>query len=239
MKIGKQEVGSYMTMKMDFPGIRMLDNILCPTKWNLEIDVVALDIGPKALTQSEIQMNGGLAYQKLYFWMETCLPMCIFVDTENHIGMSIAAASDNNMMYCPDEPTDDMLVRLLHSKLTAISDGHLFIGQVRMESTDTNAMYTYTVPAEGAGLPAKVKDYVSDASLFRKPWWDRADGYSFELTRPKGCKETLDQLYGHLQDPLLEFDNTVMASTFAFDETTIPNEPAEILQVDKWQPRTV
>ena len=236
MKIGKQNLESYMTMKFDFPGVRVIGNMLCPVNWKMEIELVALDTSATGVTEDDLQMNGSIAYQKVFFWLETCLHMCVFVDTINDNGMAIATASGNVIMHCPDEPSDDMLIKLIHAKLSAIAAGHLYIGKIRLESSDTSAMYTYSMPESGYGLPCKVKDYIDLASFYRKPWWERDDGWCFELLRPKGCKETLQELYGEVRDPLEEFNDSV---SFTLEEIHAPKEPAEIIQVEKWQPRTV
>lgn len=237
MKIGKHNIESYMTMVHEFPGIRIIDGVLNPTKWNLEIDLVAIDLATTQAKFDEMQMNGSIAYQKVLFWLDTCLPGCVFVGSNNPTGMEMAMMCDNMLMHCPDEPTDDLIVALLHSKITAISNGHLHIGQIRLVSTDTSAKYTYNVPAEGYGLPKKVKDYIDLPSLYRKPWWERNDGFSFEFLKPKGCKDKLVDLYQAIQDPLDSFEESMSAIEFTFDPE--PKEPAEIIQVEKWQPRTV
>lgn len=239
MKIGKIQLESYMTMKYEFDGIRVLDNNLYPVKWKLDIDLVALEYtkNNKPMSDKDIVESGSIAYQRNYFWLDTCLPGCIFVNTRHPTAMDIGMMCDNMIMHCPDDPTDDLIIMMIHSKLKAISAGKLHIGQIRLSSSDTSAQYTYNVGPEGyAMLPKKVKEYIDLPSLYRKPWWQRNDGYSFEFLKPKNCKDKLVDLYSSLRDPLSAFDESVSLEFVFEPEVT---EPAEIIQVDRWQPKTV
>lgn len=240
MKIGKELVRSHMTINYEFPGIRVLDNGLQPTTWQLDMDVVAMEIGPDA-TAEKMQANGTMAFQKIFFWLDALMPGIVMVDPKNKGGMNIATTIDNAMLYCPGEPTDDILIQLFHSKLSAITEGVLFIGEMRLTSDDTSAKYTFSTTKKQYDLPKKVKNYCVLDAMDTKPWWTRDDGLCFEKLKPDSMSEEEIKLaYASIEDPLDVFEE---AYNVGMDVVFTPEEedtaPAEILEVAKWQPTTV
>ena len=223
-----------MSLKFQFSGIRALNEILYSTRWDLEVNLVAVDYN-KSKSSEEMQAKGNVAFQKIYFWLETVLPGVILINVNNPVSMSIANAVDNLMLYSPDEPTDDLFVQLLHAKLSAIAGDFLHIGEIKLNASDTTTTYTFNVDSVGYQLPSKVRDYVELPSLYTLPWWHRNDGFSFEFLKRKGMKGKLVELYKDLQDPLREFEDLLLDDVLS----TIPNEPAEIIQMEKWKPRQV
>lgn len=234
--IGKHRIRSFLTLEYDFSGIRIVERELIPVHWSLTINLVPSQKKRKNL--EEIAQKAELTYQRLYFWLESVLSNVIVVNTTNTLGMTIAATSSNVMMMCPDEPYDEVIVEMLHSKLTALSSGNMLIGEIHLKGDDVTASYNFDCPDGEYNLPQTVKDYISIPSKYNSPWWMRNDGFCFEFLKPEEQKEVPDEKYfGNIRDPMLDFDST-MKELSGIDSFPI-EEQATIIQVERWKPRKV
>lgn len=233
MTVGKHRVKSHMSMDYDFTGIRLINGSLTPVDWNLSIDLVAID----KKGSSDSDYNANLAYQKLFFWLETNLPNIIMVDVTNEEDLYLANLSSNIMLYCPCEPYDDVIVQLIHSKLSTLADGNLLVGEIRIKASDMTVRYAYDATEIGYTLPDSTKEYyVEGKTRDSIPWWYRNDGFSFEFVRPETDVPD-EELYKDIVDPLEEFDKII--SDMADHVFGVTREPARIVQIEKWKPKKV
>lgn len=235
MIVGRHRVKNYMSMEYDFTGIRIIESTLMPVDWHVSINLVALDKKGKS---EDAELNANIAYQRLYFWLETNLPNIIMVNVSSEDDLYIANLSSNLMMYCPEDPYDDVIVQLLHSKLTALADGHLLVGEIKIKASDMTVQYSYEPGESGYNLPATTEEYYTEGKARDKsPWWARNDGFSFEFIRPDDATISDEELYKDIVDPMLEFDRVMgEASDRAIG---VAKEPARIVQVEKWKPKKV
>jgi hypothetical protein len=233
MTIGKQRIKNHMSMEYDFTGIRILSGSLIPVDWHISIDMVA--IGKKGKPTEDAEYTATVAYQKLFFWLETNLPGIVAVDVSNEDDLYLANLSSNIMLYCPAEPYDDIIVQLLHSKFTALADGSLLIGEVRVKGSDMSVQYSFE-PDGGYALPDKTANYyLEGVARDKEPWWMRNDGFSFEFIRPEDSEISDDELFKDIVDPLDEFNRVISE----MDSTLDMREPARIVQIEKWKPKKV
>lgn len=233
MKIGSEVVNSYMKYNFKFSGTRILGNTLYPAQWDLDIDLVAID---RSKEQSKIQLqdSGNTSFQRIYYWLESALAGIVMTDVNNVFGMNVALNTDNTILYSPDDPTDDILIQLIHCKLKNIGGDFLHIGNLSLTSSDSIAGYVYT-PNNPYTVPMKVKEYISEGvSLYKDAWWNRADGFTNEFIKPKGTKGKVADVFADVEDPLAVY--TSMLDNFAFE---MENEDAPVVKVDKWTPKTI
>jgi hypothetical protein len=236
MTSGKLRIRNHMTLEYDFTGVRILDSALVPVDWHLSIDLVAIDKKAKSTDMSEYEAT--MTYQKLYFWLDTNLPNIIMVDVSNEDDLYIANLSSNIMMYAPIEPYDDVIVQLLHSKLSVLAETNMLIGEMRLKGSDMSVQYTFDPADTGYNLPNKTADYYTEGkSRDEIPWWLRNDGFCFEFVRPEDTTLTDEELFKDVMDPMDEFDKAVKEASEKF--TTVPREPARIVQVERWKPKKV
>lgn len=232
MKILNENVNSFMTLKFDFHGIRIINTFLEPTSFSLYVNITSV-IDPKSSAEfSAIQTEGAIAFQKLYFWLEAVLPGIVMIDCGDKLGFNFSAMVGNMMMHCPGEPLDDLLVRMLHSKMVAIVGKKLIIREVKLNGKDSMTSYTFVPNTHGYGLPKTVREYLDLPSVFKTPWWTRSDGFCFEFVKGKNVKEKLSDIYGDITDPLVEFEETLRRGT---QEGAQPLAP--IIELDKWKPK--
>ena len=167
MTVGRHQIRSHMTLEYEFSGIRIHGDNLIPVDWKLTVNLIAPQ--KKKSTREESEYIAGLTYQRLYFWLESNLPDIIIVDTHNEPGMFIANTAANIMMYCPDEPFDEMIIQLLHYKLTALSDKTLVVGEVHLKGSDVTAGYSYDCVDGEYSLPAAVSEYMEGVTMHQNP----------------------------------------------------------------------
>ena len=218
-----------MTYEFKFSGTRIIDDALQPTNWIAKIDLVAVDHS-KEKTHTQLQADGNMAFQKMFYWMETCLHNVVMTDVNDEFGMFVAGNSNNMMLYSSGPPTDDILVQMLHAKLCAIVGAHLNIGKISLYSTDSVVTYTYEKAKTGYTLYKKVSDFVSMPSLHNTPWWFREDGFMFEFPKSKTDDTELEDIYMDIIDPLT-----------VFTESLYPEVEPEYTstKVEKWSPKIV
>jgi hypothetical protein len=225
-----------MALTFDFTGIRIQDSSLTSVDWELNIDLAATAKSGKS--QEDLEYNASVAYQKIYFWLETNLPNVIVVDVGNEDDLYIANLSSNIMLYCPDIPNDDMIIQLLHSKISVLAGKDLIVGEMKLKGSDTTLQYTFDCAPDEYILPSTVAEYYTEGTARdEKPWWTRDDGFCFEFIRPADTKIQDDELFKDITDPLDEFRKWIRDSTDV--HIGLSKEPAKIVQVERWKPKTI
>jgi len=233
---GKNRIKSHMTLEYDFTGIRLLECSLIPVDWHVSVQVVALN--PKKKSIEEAEFDSTIAYQKLFFWLDTNLPNVILVDVNSEDDLYLANLSSNIMLYCPGEPFDDVFIKLLHAKMVALSEGKLLIGEMELKGSDSTMKYSYALDEENYDLPETTKEYYTEGEARdSKPWWNRDDGFSFEFIRPPDVTISNEELFKDIVDPMIEFNRSIRDA--ADKHIGIVKEPARIVQVEKWIPKKV
>ena len=237
MQIGKHRIKNHMSLEYDFAGIRLLNGSLVPVDWHISADLVAMDKKGK-LSVEELEYNATVAYQKLFFWLDTNLPNIVIVDVNSPEDLYIANLSANIMMYCPTAPYDDVIVQLLHSKLSVLADNSLYVGDLRIKASDMTVRYTYSLADTGYSMPKTTEEYYPEGKTRDAiPWWSRNDGFSFEFVKPEETELSDEELYGDIIDPMTEFYKIIADAT---EENTLgTKEPARIVQVEKWKPKKI
>lgn len=237
MKSGKYIIRSYMSMNYKFTGIRLQESTLTAVDWCLIINLVAKS--GKVKKKEDEQRIASLAYQRIYFWLDSNLPGILAVDVENPDDMYIANLSSNIMMYCPGNPSDDLIIQLLHSKLSALAGDSLIIGEISLTGSDTSLKYTFDSDNGEYEIPDNTADYYSEGTARdTKAWWTRNDGFCYEFIRPAGIDIPDAELFRDINDPMDEFARMI-AEINDNDVPGLMAEPARIVQVEKWKPKKV
>jgi len=235
IKRGKHLIKSHMTLEYSFTGIRVQDSALIPVDWTLSVDLVAT--GKKGKAKDEIEYEASVIYQKIYFWLDTNLPNIIMVDVGNEDDLYIANLTANIMMYCPDNPSDGLIIQLLHAKISSLASHGLIVGELHLKGNDSSLHYTFDCADGNYLLPDTTEYYTEGTTRDKDPWWARNDGFCFEFVRPEGNEQTDEELFSDIVDPMNEFDR-IMAEVTDIHMSLV-REPAKIVQVEKWKPRKV
>lgn len=221
---------NFMTFDFDFTGIRLQDKYLTPVDWNLSVDLFAVE--KTGQTKSDIEASAGFIFQKIYFWLSTNLPGILTVDVTDEEDLFLANITSNIMMFCPGSPTDDLIIRLLHAKLTSLSDGSLIIGPVRLKASDTSLCYNYDCMDGEYNLPSTTEEYYTEHPCKdQAPWWTRDDGFCFEFAKAE--TEEMIKISESIVDPMEEFYSIIN------EYSSISKEPAKIIKPERWNPKKV
>lgn len=235
MKRGKQHIKSHMTLEYEFTGIRIQESSLTPVTWNLTVKLAAL--GKSGVEKEMSEINAGLTYQRLYFWLDANLPDVVVVNVENEDDLYIANLSANITMYCPGHTGDDMVIQLLHSKLSSLAGDNLIIGEMHLKGDDTNLQYTFDTINKDYDLPAQTTYYPEGSTRDKIPWWYRNDGFCFEFVMPEDSQMSQEEMFKDIFDPMTEFERIIMEESST--HISMMKEPARIVQVEKWKPKMV
>jgi hypothetical protein len=236
MKHGKNFIRSYMTFSVQFTGLRIQDGFLTPVDWLLSVNLI---VRPgKNKSKQEVERKAGLIYQRLNFWLDANLQSVVVVDVNSEDDLYIANLSSNITMYCPASPSDDLLIQMLHSKMTALTGPELEIGEIKLNASDTAIEYTFDVAETGYSLPETTEYYPDGKCRDTLPWWSRNDGFCFEFVNPEKEGACLKDFYADVVDPMDEFER-VLAEMTETDIGIGSREPARIVQVEKWKPKKV
>lgn len=225
-----------MTLNYDFTGIRIQDGFMCPVDWELSANLIIT--AKKSRSREEIESKASIMYQKLYFWLDTNLPSIVMVDVDCEEDLYLANMSSNIMMYCPGTPGDNLIIKLLHSKLTTLATPDIEIGELTLKASDTSIHYTYDCPEGEYELPESTEEYYTEGTCRDdEPWWNRKDGFCFEFVRPAETESTDEEIFAGIVDPLDEFERVI--SEMSEMQIGMVREPARIVQVEKWKPKKV
>lgn len=234
---GKHSIKNYMTLDYGFTGIRIQDGCLSPVDWYISIDLATLE--KKSKPKEEIEHKAGIAYQKIYFWLDTNLPGIIAVDVGNDDDLYLANLTSNIMMYCPGNPGDDIIIQLLHAKISALAGNDLMVCGISLKGSDTSVKYTFDCQDSGSySLPSFTSEYYKEGTARDSvPWWFRDDGFCFEFIKPNNLEISDEELFSDIIDPMDEFSKIVLE--LSGENINLVKEPAKIVQVEKWKPKKV
>lgn len=235
-KKGKSVNKNYMTLEFAFTGIRIIDGHLAPVDWLLQINMAAF-VG-RGKSREHVELAANVAYQKIYYWLETNCHDIIVVDVSNEKDLLIANLTANIMMYCPEAPSDITIAQLIHAKLTALSTDDMVIGEIKIKGSDTPLTYTVDIADGNYTLPETTEEYYAEGNAKDMyPWWHRDDGFCFEFVRPAGTTLSDEELFKDIVDPMVDFKHHV--SEVLTEQPAIVREPAKIVQMEKWKPTRV
>lgn len=239
MSVGKTKIRNHMTLEYEFTGMRLQDGCLTPVDWQLKVNLIAPRIASKK-SKEEMELASGITYNRMYFWLETNLVNVILVDVTNEDDLYLANLSTNITLFSPGDVNDDLVIQMLHAKLSALAGDTMIVGEMTLKGSDTSVVYTFDSPDKNYELPNAVKEYVGKEARDKEPWWFRDDGFCFEFIKPisaEGEEIVSDNIFDDIIDPMSEFERMIKEATDSY--IGIIKEPARIVQVEKWKPKTV
>lgn len=223
------DIRSFVTSQYTFSGCRLQDGMIVPSEWTVAVDI--------ALLPTVDQKSSDIMLSKLAYFFDLCMDRVLMVDILDDKSMDVVNYSGNPLMILPGRPEDDLVSRVLMSKLSAITDGIYVVLQVTVSATDHT--FTHACGEANLNLCSKTSEYIpADLTCMSEiPWWNRPDGLTTEITKKASESTPFEELYGENIDPFGEFDrqiDSIMAGTY--DKDTESSTPAEIV---KWTPKVV
>lgn len=223
MKIGQEDLPSYMSFTFSFTGMRLQGSTLVPVDWDVEVEL----IGDNESFSAE---DHTIAFQRMTYWTELALSDIIILDPENYDSV-IATETENLTLWLPGAASDDTLAQALHSKLQTIAGPAIILGEITIDPSDTPTKYFFSPIKKGQYNINRENKKNTDLKVYHaEPWYCRRDSLTYELIIDDvQTKKSYDELLSEYQDPLDMLD-TQLADQLDFEVTDGGSE-AEIFQV--------
>lgn len=216
------EHNSFITIPHTFAATRIYEEEeveqLSPTTITLSISCAPIDDG--VLTAEEMGTKAIIGFQRLKVWLEGILDYIILIDADSELLEVMQGQVGNQVMVTPGKPDDALMAVLLHSKISAITDGLLEIFTISLKATDTNDIERfYRCPDKQYPLPGI--EYFAGDAVHDIPWWCRAtiDVCDFDKT------EDEEMIAFYSADPLAEIGKEYLTS----------GSKADIIVFDAWK----
>lgn len=169
---------SYMSYTHVFSGMRLMHDKLQPVEWNLEVKFAGLEREGIGETQFKAELIA--CCSKVCFWLENFVQDCIITSAEDD-AIDYLCLLENNIILLCDTPTDDLLAETIHSKLTALSNGKLLIGEIKISASDNKTTFYFSSLDGKYSLPSQ-EEFFGDEAVYSTPWWTRDDCDTIEMT---------------------------------------------------------
>lgn len=174
MEFPTPEHNSFIIIPHTFAATRIYEeeetSQLSATTITLNISCAPIDDG--ILTPDEMGTKAMIGFQRLKVWLEGILEFIILIDKNSPLLDVMMNKTDNHVMVIPGKPDDALLAVLLHSKISAITDGLLEIYSITLQATDTNQVErVYRCPDKQYPLPGI--EYFEVDAAHDIPWWAR------------------------------------------------------------------
>jgi hypothetical protein len=196
MKIGNEDLPSYMSFEFDFTGMRLIGSTFSPTIWNVEIEL----IGDNENYNPE---DHTIAFQRMMYWTELALSDVVVVGNEGYDN-SLVRECENLVMWLPENASDDILAQALHSKLQTVAGKAVILGEIKINPSDTPTKYFFSPIKHGQYNIAKENKLVTDLNVYHsEPWYCRPDSHTYEfIIDDQQSKKDYDELLSDYEDPL-------------------------------------
>lgn len=160
------------TFKGSFNVVRVLNKRLVSSIIELALE---LDFDDEASKADQVS-----ALEKMKRWMDTVLDGAVAFNTKGDIPTGTIEVLENNLMFCPDEPYDFLLMLLIYSKLNAIGQGVISVVHCEVAS-DMGDGFGNWFEGNAEDLLPTLTEWVGDRAYFDKPWWSRPDGSMIDM----------------------------------------------------------
>jgi len=196
MKIGNDDLPSYMSFTFSFTGMRMVGSAFCPTDWDVEVELIGDN-------EAHTPEQHTVAFQRMVYWAELALSDIIVIGSENYDSM-LARECENLVMWLPENGSDELLAQALHSKLQTIAGKAIILGEIRVNPSDAPTKYFFSPVKIGQYNISSENKNLTDVSVYHEhPWYCRNDSLTYELiVDDHQSKQDYDVLLKDYEDPL-------------------------------------
>lgn len=169
---------SFTTISFKFKTIRIVENVFTSFVNTLRAEIF---VDPDS-SQRDISMS----LEKIHFWFDHIVSNAIMFNRDNEFALNVMFDSDGNTrmgnipLVMPDDPDDDLLAAMFHSKLNALGNGIVNFGTIEL-SSDTRENLQITFTGYGELLFPSMEDWVGERAYYSKPWWARNDGSTLDV----------------------------------------------------------
>lgn len=197
--------------------LRLIDNRFSAIDCQLSM---AIEIAP---TQRMAKQR----IKAMRLWLESFVDDCIALAAGTDTDTTTIEQVTNNVMLCPDEPHDYLLLLLLHSKLNAIGAGEVIITKSTL-ITDGGEGFANSFSGPTDDWLPSIKEWIGPRTFHELPWWERADTSTLDMKPEEG-----DDL-----SSIPDLGDDILRMVADPPNEPAPSQPAEIIR-PKFKPRLV
>lgn len=159
-------------MHSNFRILRLLENELVCSDCHLEIE---MNLNP----QSDLDV-AKTKIKAMKFWLQAFIHDCVAYDIHTSLDTTLLEEIANNVMMCPDDPHDYLLLTLLHSKLIAIGGDDIIIKSTTLYA-DTGDGFSHTLQGPTDEFLPNIDQWIGSRRFFEQPWWNRDDSSTIDM----------------------------------------------------------
>jgi hypothetical protein len=171
----------FISLKYKFKAVRVFGMRLNPVQFDIKVDAMLAE------DETDNASDTNVAIEKIRYWMDKVVNHSILFSSANEwayealLGTETGLPVDNNVILCPEEPTDSTIAELLLCKMKALSGNAFDFGAIEIQSSDSRGLDVTFMGKPGTDFPA-IEDWVGERTFFSKPWWHRDDASSLDVT---------------------------------------------------------
>lgn len=194
----------FTSIRHEFDVIRVIDTIISPARTKIRIDITTHESeqeNSEALDEYGFRME--VATSKIRYFVENILNKSVLLFSDNDWGIQTFLGSveeksmTNNIVLCPEHPTDACLCELLMSKFTALTNGAFDIHGIEVESSDSQGMvFTFVGDSPGESF-VEMSEWVGENYYFSKPWWRRDDASTVDFASEEESDLSVPPSWAH------------------------------------------
>lgn len=171
--------GEYNTqVTFKFRSIRIIDHIMVSNASTVKVEMFLSD----EVTEEDVSS----CLEKIHFWFDNIMSNSVLFCRDNAAALDLlfddrgVSRMRNFPMEMPEEPSDDFLIIILHSKMNALAGDQITFGVIELQS-DTRELLTYTFTGYGELCLPEMSEWVGDRAYHQVPWWARNDGSTLDI----------------------------------------------------------
>lgn len=165
------------TFRTEFTIIRLLDKRMVSSKVEFTAELAIHD---DATAEEQIRVLSGMRK-----WFDVVLDGSIAFCPANDISQTTFEELDNDLMLCPDDPYDHILLALIVAKINAIGSDTMYSLHSHLVS-DLGEGFGNYLEGDPDGILPSLTEWLGPVTYFDKPWWHRSDGSMIDLAVGEG-----------------------------------------------------
>lgn len=145
--------------------VRLVETRLLPTELELNIDLDIDDDGDILVSK----------LNKIRNWIQNYLNGCIAFNVSSEMETQFFGECENDVMFCPEDPQDHLLLMLIVSKINAIGEGIVSVANASIWS-DGSQGFSYSLDGDPLEWLPKPEEWMGEKRYYDQAWWNRPDG---------------------------------------------------------------
>lgn len=197
--------GLLLSYSGNIKGIRVLNNSVIPTSWDINIDFFTQKKDDENdITQT---VEATVSFQVLTYWINELIQDIIVFDPTDEFALSWVPQTYNAILTTPGVPTDDLFARVVQKKIETLVGDRLGIVKTSFLSEDGGGMkYSYFDFNKDSNSLPDISYVGTQAESTKVPWWERKTSECYDLPEETELPENIIQLYTQQEDVLTEYE---------------------------------